>query len=146
MSSSKYSTFKKLIKFTAFLLFFLFLLLLFSANRLVEPILKERLHVLIIQGSDSLYQYKLGNLTANFFGGNVEVENLQLRVDSNRYFKLLNENSLPSLTMQLDLQKGEIKGLGVFSLIFGKRIKVSEIISKEANINQYLYGKPYSPS
>ena len=126
---SRYIKPKKLIKYLSLLLLFLFF-----ANRLVEPVLRERVHTLIVQGSDSLYYYKLGKLKANFFGGNVEVENLQIRVDSNRYFKMLSENSLPSLTMQLNLQKGKIKGLGVFSLIFGKQIKISEILSEEADI------------
>jgi hypothetical protein len=133
-SSDAYITGKKLIRYLFISLLVLFILLLFFANRLVEPVLQDRLHTLIIQGSDSLYNYRLGKLNANFFGGNVEVENLQIRVDSNRYFKMLSENSLPSLTMQLNLQKGKIKGLGVFSLIFGKQIKISEIVSTEADI------------
>ena len=133
-SYAKKSGLKKAIRYIALFLFLVFLFLLFFANRLVEPLLRDRLHILIVQGSDSLYNYKVGKLHANFFGGNVEVENLHIRVDSNRYFKMLGENSLPSLTMQLDLQKGQIKGLGVFSLIFSKAIKISEILSKEADI------------
>lgn len=133
-SGRKYSWFKRIIKFIFFFLLAIFLFLLLFANRFVEPVLRSRLHTLIVQGSDSLYYYKLESLNANFFGGNVEVENLHLRVDSTRYYKMLEQDALPSLTMQLDLQKGRIEGLGVFSLIFGKQIKISEILSKEANI------------
>jgi hypothetical protein len=133
-SLQKYFQFKRGIKITFFFLLLIFLFLLLFANRFVEPVLRERLHTLIIQGSDSLYYYNLERLNANFFGGNVEVENLHIRVDSNRYFKLLQEDALPSLTMQLDLEKGRIEGLGVFSLIFRKRIKISHILTKEANI------------
>jgi hypothetical protein len=57
---------------SAFLLF-IFCFLMVVAERFVEPILRDRLHTLIIEGSDSLYTYKLGNLDASFFGGNVEV-------------------------------------------------------------------------
>jgi hypothetical protein len=133
-SVRKYFQFKRGIKITFLFLLLIFFFLLFFANRFVEPILRDRLHTLIMQGSDSLYYYKLEQLNANFFGGNVEVENLHIRVDSNRYFKMLREDALPSLTMQLDLQKGRIEGLGVFSLIFGKQIKIAEILSQEANI------------
>ena len=134
MQSPQHPKAKKAIKYISFLLLLLFLFLLFFANRFVEPVLRDRLHTLIVQGSDSLYYYKLEKLSANFFGGNVEVENLHIRVDSNRYYKMLNENSLPSLTMQLDLLHGSIEGLGVFSLIFGKKIRISEVVSKEADI------------
>jgi hypothetical protein len=133
-SVRKYFQFKRGIKITFLFLLLIFFSLLFFANRFVEPVLRDRLHTLIVQGSDSLYYYKLERVNANFFGGNVEVENLHIRVDSNRYFKMLREDALPSLTMQLDLQKGRIEGLGVFSLIFGKQIKISEILSKEADL------------
>ena len=134
MASPKYSRAKKAIKYLAFLFLLFFLFLVFFADGFVEPVLRDRLHTLIVQGSDSLYYYKLEKLSANFFGGNVEVENLHIRVDSNRYYKMLNDNSLPSLTMQLDLLHGSIEGLGVFSLIFGKKIRISEVVSKEADI------------
>lgn len=112
----------------------LFLLLLVFVNRFIEPILKDRLHTLIIQGSDSLYTYSLGGLKANFYGGRVEVENLHINIDSNRYNYLKSRNMLPPLTMQLSLERGQIKGIGIFDLLFSKKIKVEEIVSKEADI------------
>ena len=116
------------------LLLGLFLVLLIFVNRFIKPILKDRLHTLIIQGSDSLYNYTLGKLNANFYGGNVEVENLQINIDSSRYEYLRKRNALPSLTMQLSLQKGQIKGIGIIDILFGKKIRVEEILSKQADI------------
>ena len=104
------------------------------ADSIVIPILKDRLHTLIIQGSDSLYTYKLGKLKANFFGGNVEVENLQVEVDSSRYQYLSERNELPSLTMQLSLGSGKIRGIGILALLLGKRININEIVSADADI------------
>jgi hypothetical protein len=112
----------------------LFILLLFFVNSFIEPLLKDRLHTLIIQGSDSLYTYTLGKLRANFYGGNVEVENLQIRIDSNRYEYLRKQNALPSLTMQLSLQSGRIKGIGIIDLLFGKKIRIEEIMSRHADV------------
>jgi hypothetical protein len=112
----------------------LFLVLLIFVNRFIEPVLKDRLHTLIIQGSDSLYTYTLGRLNANFYGGNVEVENLQIRIDSNRYRYLKKRNALPSLTMQLSLQRGHVKGVDIMDLLFGKKIKIEEIFSSAADI------------
>ncbi|HYO22595.1 MAG TPA: hypothetical protein VER36_09320, partial [Flavisolibacter sp.] len=125
---------KKIFKYLFISAIILFILLLLFVNRFLEPVIRERLHALIIQGSDSLYTYQLGNLDANFFGGNVEVENLHIQIDSNRYRKLSSENALPSLTMELDLVRGRIKGLGVASLLFSRQIRISEILSKEADI------------
>ncbi|HYH15169.1 MAG TPA: hypothetical protein VD794_08115 [Flavisolibacter sp.] len=122
-------------------LFFLFIFLMFVAERFVEPIIKERLHTLIVQGSDSLYTYQLGNLDASVLGGNVEIENLQVNVDSNRYRQLLAKNALPSLTMELDILKGHIKGIGVFALLFSKKVLVHEIYSQDANVRLIRHKK-----
>lgn len=111
-----------------------FLLFVIAANRLVEPMVRDRLHTLIISGSDSLYQYKLGSLKTNFFGGNVELANLRLWVDSNHYHKLEAKDGLPSLVMQLHLERGYVKGLGVFNLLFGREIEINEIFSHKADI------------
>jgi hypothetical protein len=62
------------------------------------------------------------------------VENLQLSIDSNRYQYLKARNALPSLTMQLSLQRGHIKGVGIIDLLFGRKIRVEEIMSKQADI------------
>lgn len=126
--------YKKIILTAAAILFSFFILLLVFVNRFIEPILKDRLHTLIIQGSDSLYSYTLGKLTANFYGGNVEVENLQIRVDSNRYEYLREHNALPSLTMQLSLKSGRIKGVGIIDLLFEKKIHIEEILSSQAHV------------
>jgi len=116
-----------------------FLLLLTTAfflfvNRIIEPILRQRLHTLIISGSDSLYQYRLGSLEANFLGGSVEVKDLHIKVDSSRYLKMAAAHALPSLTLQLHLQSGQIKGIGLIALLFEKKITIEEIVSTSADI------------
>ena len=133
-STKKAKRYRRLIIYGFAFLLLLFIALPIIAERLVEPILKKRLHTLIVQGSDSLYTYTLGDLDASFFGGNVEVENLQINVDSNKYKQLAGENDLPSLTMQLNMVKGQIKGVAVFALLFRKRITIKEIITQDANI------------
>jgi hypothetical protein len=124
---------KVLVAIAVFLILFV-LFLGFFANRLVEPILRDRLHTLIIQGSDSLYQYSLGGLNANFFGGSVEVENLQIHVDDKRYQLMSAQHTLPALTLELNLVKGRIRGLAVLPLLFGKKIDIHEIYSKDADV------------
>lgn len=106
----------------------------FFINRFVEPLLRDRLHTLIVTGSDSLYQYQLGSLKANFFGGSVEVENLHIQINENRYQQLSAQHALPSLTMELHLVNGRIRGLRIFPLLFGKQISIREIASKNADV------------
>lgn len=130
----KLKRYKKALIIIAVALSTIIVTLVVFVNRFVEPILRDRLNTLIIQGSDSLYTFTLGKLDANFFGGSVEVENLHIKLDSNRYWQLKQKNALPSLTMQLDLDRGHIRGLRIFPLLFGKKIIVKEIASQDANI------------
>ena len=102
-------------------------------NRYLEPVLRDRLHTLIIQGSDSLYRYQLGKLNANFFGGSVEVRNLHIQIDSSRYQQLAAAHALPPLTMELDLVRGQINGTGcIWHCCFTKRSISEEIVSTDA--------------
>lgn len=127
-------TVRRFIKYGLALLLLVFLLFLILVNRYLEPVLQNRLHTLIIQGSDSLYQYQLGKLKANLFGGDVEVENLHIWVDSSRYRVQEQRGILPPLTMELHLVSGHIKGVALLPLLFGKKVMVKEIISKDADV------------
>lgn len=118
----------------AILLFLGFTTLFVLAHFYVEPVLRKRLHTLIIDGSDSLYTYQLGALDANVFGGNIELVNLQIKINSNRYYVLEKQNALPAMVMQVDVQKASIKGIRIFSLLFNKKISIEEISSKQADI------------
>ncbi|HEU0065553.1 MAG TPA: hypothetical protein VFQ58_10990, partial [Flavisolibacter sp.] len=59
-SGKRIKRYKKIIILSAIVLFSLFIIFIILADRLIEPLLKDKLHTLIIQGSDSLYTYKLG--------------------------------------------------------------------------------------
>lgn len=135
MPASKPKKFRKIILIAGGILFVLFVVLLIIINFYLEPILRNRLSTLVVQGSDSLYNYKLGNLKASLFGGNVEVEDLQISVDSSHYQALKEKNALPALTMELNMHRGHIYGVGIISLIFGKKINIQEILSQDANLN-----------
>ncbi|HYO22276.1 MAG TPA: hypothetical protein VER36_07705 [Flavisolibacter sp.] len=125
---------KRLGIIAAVLLVLGFTALFVLANFYVEPVLRKRLHILIIEGSDSLYTYTLGRLNTNIFGGNIEVDDLHISVDSNRYALLERQKALPAMVMQLDVKKASIKGIGIFSLLFNKKIKIKEISSRQADI------------
>lgn len=131
---SRKQTLKRLGNIAAILLVLGFSTLIVLANVYVEPVLRKRLHTLIIEGSDSLYTYTLGDLSTNLFGGNIDVTNLEISVDSNRYYRLERKNALPSLVMKVDVEKASIKGIGIFSLLFSKKVIIDEVISTQADI------------
>lgn len=118
-----------------------FLLFIFLSNVYLEPVLRKRLHTLIVEGSDSLYTYRLGSLHVNFFGGDVGVRDMQIGVDSNRFKRLKQSGSLPSLVMQLNVNSAHIRGIGIFALLFNRKIVINEISSTDADVRLSRYPK-----
>lgn len=134
MQTPKKKRLKKIIFISGGIIALILATLLIVVNAYLEPLLRSRLHTLIVEGSDSLYTYKLGKLNANLFGGKVEVVNFEISIDSTRYKLLENKNALPALTMQLNMRQGHLKGIGIISLVFGKQINISEIQTRDADI------------
>src|SRR5688572_22094543 len=135
---------RKVFIVTGAVLVSLIVLFLVFVNGFLKPIIRDRLHTLIVQGSDSLYTYTLGNLKPSFLGASVVVENLQLHIDSNRYRQLIARDALPVVTFELDLVKGSIDGIAIFPLLFGKRVSVSRLRTIDASITLYRHLLPGS--
>ncbi|RYY87800.1 MAG: hypothetical protein EOO15_10900 [Chitinophagaceae bacterium] len=112
-----------------------------AAERYVEPVLRKRIGVLIVQGSDSLYNYKLGKLEASLFGGRVEIEDLHIAVDSNQYRRLLAEKRLPPLTINIDMPYGHLRGVDVLNLLLGRNVRIGELFTEGATIEVWRNGK-----
>src|SRR5689334_7359927 len=146
MPATRRKKFRRVIIVFSSLLAVLLATVVLLANVFVEPVLRKRLHTLIVDGSDSLYTYTLGNLHVNFFGGDVGVHDLHIAVDSNRYFQLQKDSALPSLVMQLDINRAHIHGIGVFALLFGKRIFIDEISSEDADVKLNRFLRPKDTS
>ncbi|RYZ23289.1 MAG: hypothetical protein EOO16_05615 [Chitinophagaceae bacterium] len=105
-----------------------------ASNHYVEPILRERIGILIVQGSDSLYRYKLDNLEASLFAGHVEVDGLEVAVDSARYKLLAAEGRLPAITFNVSMPHGHLRGIGLWSLLVGRKVHIDELFTEDARI------------
>lgn len=133
--------YKRTIIIAVSVLFLFFALIIFLANVYVEPVLRKKLQTIIVDGSDSLYTYQLKALDVNLFGGSVKVSGLQIALDSARFEKLRTENAVPPMVLQINLEEARIKGIGIFALLFSKKILVNEIVSTKADVRLSRYPK-----
>lgn len=101
----------------------------------VEPALRQRLQTLIVEGSDSLYTYRLGDMSTNVFGGNIWINDFEMSVDSTRYRQLQGEKALPALVARVSIKRASLEGLSIFALLFSKKIYISKIHSGDADVN-----------
>ncbi len=96
-------------------------------SRYLPPLVKQRLNEVIVTGSDSLYNFEVGKFIVNFWGGTVRFTDLHITIDSARYKKINDEKKLPSLTFNLDIPEGYIKGIGIPAIVLYKKINIREI-------------------
>jgi hypothetical protein len=104
-------------------------------TRYLPSMVKERLADVIVKGSDSLYRFEVGKFDVSFWGGSVRFSDLRITIDTARYKKMEAEKRLPPLTFQLNLPAGSINGIGLRALIWKKKIDISTIRFKSADIH-----------
>ncbi|HEX2628647.1 MAG TPA: hypothetical protein VHM26_06545, partial [Chitinophagaceae bacterium] len=104
-------------------------------TRYLPSMVRERLTDVIVKGSDSLYRFEVGKFDVSFWGGSVQFSDLKITIDTARYKKMEAEKRLPPLTFQLNLPAGSINGIGLRALIWKKKIDISNIRFKAADIH-----------
>jgi len=124
------------------LLLLLPLLLMLAAERFVEPVLRQRLEALVVQGSDSLYRFQLDRLEASLFGGSATLSGFRVEIDSSRYRLLREQKRLPAVTMRISMSQGRLRGVQVLSLLFGQRVDVEELFTRDARIEVWQQSPP----
>lgn len=115
-------------------------------NRYLPPLVKDKLADLIVKGSDSLYRFEAGKFDVSFWGRSISFSNLRIQIDSARYDQLKAKKKLPVMTFELDLPAGNVNGVGIWGLIFNKKIDVNQIRFKEAQVKLARhYREPKDP-
>ncbi len=103
-------------------------------HRYLNPIVRERLEAIIVKGSDSLYTFDVGALDVSFWRRSLHFSGMHIRIDSNRYRILEQEDRLPPMTFDLNLPAGIVNGIGIRELLFKKEIDIGSIHFREANV------------
>ncbi len=97
-------------------------------NTFLKPSIKRALSKLVVDGSDSLYTFSLGDYTVGMGGHTVIINNLNIQVDSNRYYLLKAANQLPPLIFSIKLDRASVTGLSPWELWRHKNIYCNSIV------------------
>jgi hypothetical protein len=99
MPAVKRKKLRRIIFILSGVLFFI-AVVVFLANFYVEPVLRKRLHTLMVEGSDSLIHLHPGRFACQFFWWQRGVHDLHVAVDSTSTTSLKKPGKLPALVMQ----------------------------------------------
>ena len=133
-SSNKYSAGRKVLIGIIILVLVAGTIFQIFIHRYLNPIVRERLDAIIVKGSDSLYSFEVKDLDVSFWQRTLQFSEMHIRIDSNRYRQLEKENRLPPLTFDLNLPSGIVNGIGFSKLVFNKKIDISSIHFREAEV------------
>lgn len=103
-------------------------------TRYLPTIVKKRLEEVVLKGSDSLYKIEMGKFHLSFWGGSAQFQDLHITIDSIVYKRMSEEKSLPPLTSELTLPRVHLNGIGIWSLIFSRKINIREIMFDSAKV------------
>lgn len=98
-----------------------------GVNTFLKPTIKHALEKLVVDGSDSLYSFSLGDYTVGPGGRSATLSNLSIQVDSNRYRELKAANRLPPLIFSIKVASVAITGLHPWDLWRNKKIIFNEL-------------------
>lgn len=104
-------------------------------NMYVPKVIRSQINHLVVDGSDSLYTCSIGRISVNLFQGRVNVEGLDISIDSTRYKKLEKEKKLPNLIFKIHLELGMIRGIKLVPLLLRNKTIVSSIQADHADIS-----------
>lgn len=106
-----------------------------GVNTFLKPTVKRALSKVVVEGSDSLYTFSLGDYTLGMGGRSVDISNLRIQIDSNRYRQMKAANTLPPLIFSVQLSKAAIRGLNPWALWRNKNISCNSIVLEGSIIN-----------
>src|SRR5687767_1522402 len=66
----------------------------------LPSLIRNRITFLVVNGSDSLYQCSVGEISVSLIGGVVKVDDIDISIDSSRYQLLDEQNKLPDVTFE----------------------------------------------
>lgn len=112
-----------------------------GVNTFLKPTIKNALAKIVVDGSDSLYTFSLGNYTVGPGGRTVTLTQLDIQVDSNRYRILKAANQLPPLIFSIKIDAVVVTGLHPWELWRQKKIICDQVAINEAVIIMQQQGR-----
>lgn len=132
-------SFVKITSICAGILIVLAITLQIIGSAYVKPMIGKKLVDIVRNGSDSLYRLSYNSMSVNLWTGSISIYQIKIYPDSTQFELLKNEDALPPITFQMNLDEGKIKGFNVFSFLLSKDVNVSTISTKDANITMYRH-------
>lgn len=106
-----------------------------GVNTFLKPVIKNALAKLVVDGSDSLYQFQLKDYSIGPGGRSVIINELDIRVDSSRYKLLKAAGLLPPLVFSIRVNQASVTGLNPWQLWRHRNIICKSVVLKGAKVN-----------
>lgn len=109
-----------------------------------EPIIKEKLQQVVLEGSDSLYSINIGKIDVDVIGSRITLTDAILIIDSARLTQLDNLQRAPNDIYKISLKNLVIEGIGIDDFIKKKTIDLDVLNIKEPNVEIFHHKRSYN--
>lgn len=109
-----------------------------------EPLIKEKLQQIVLEGSDSLYQLNIDKIDIDITNDHITVKNLSLNIDSTRLEKLDTLKRAPDDIFKIFLKDLVIDGIGPEDFVKKKSIDLNVLYIKEPVVEIYHHKRSYN--
>ncbi|WP_134087662.1 hypothetical protein [Olivibacter sp. XZL3] len=99
-----------------------------------KPILNERIHAIVLDSSDSLYQVSYDDLDFNMVTGNAYLYNFKLRPDTNVYNQLKANRKAPDNLYDVSVAKVAVRNFHPKRIYTERKLNIDEIVVENPDI------------
>jgi hypothetical protein len=109
-----------------------------------KKVVRDAVTKTVLKKTDSLYKITYDTSEIDELNGNVYLRNVQVKLDSSQWIKLVRKDSMPSVTIALVIDKITIKGLKELKLLNNSSLDVSSIVLENPvfRIDKWTRKKP----
>jgi hypothetical protein len=109
-----------------------------------EPLIKEKLQQIVLEGSDSLYRLDIDKIEVDIGDAHITVKNLTLNIDSTRLEKLDTLKRAPDDVFKISLKDLVIDGIGPEDFLKKKSIDLNVLYIKQPVVEIYHHKRSYN--
>lgn len=92
-----------------------------------KPILTNTIENTVLNVSDSLYKVHFSDIDLNLFTGSVYFKNIDIKADSNVYFKMIKQGIAPENIFNLKIKELNIKNIKPIKVYLNRKLDIREI-------------------
>lgn len=111
-----------------------------------EPIVKDRLQLVVADASKNLYKIEYSDLNINVLTGSVTLKNLEIIPDSIVYAEMVSQKTADNSVFKIEIGQLKIRGVRIKQLLVDKVLQVRSVGIEQSDVHLTQYHHKFGDS